>query len=74
MDDEVVSDADDKPVIWETSFTEPPRNATPRQSIDNGPAVSILLILGYLYQKGWKSFDAAVYFVSYIYIMIVALK
>ncbi|CAH0598780.1 unnamed protein product [Chrysodeixis includens] len=43
VDDEVVSDADDKPVIWETSFTEPPRNATPRQSIDNGPAVEKLI-------------------------------
>uniref|UniRef100_A0A2H1WN30 SFRICE_017487 n=1 Tax=Spodoptera frugiperda TaxID=7108 RepID=A0A2H1WN30_SPOFR len=41
--DEITPDADDKPVIWETSFTEPPRNATPRQSIDNGPAVEKLI-------------------------------
>ncbi|KAH9634857.1 hypothetical protein HF086_016136 [Spodoptera exigua] len=41
--DEITPEADDKPVIWETSFTEPPRNATPRQSIDNGPAVEKLI-------------------------------
>ncbi|KAJ8707954.1 hypothetical protein PYW08_010320 [Mythimna loreyi] len=41
--DEITSECDDKPVIWETSFTEPPRLATPRQSVDNGPAVEKLI-------------------------------
>ncbi|XP_047037658.1 ALK tyrosine kinase receptor isoform X2 [Helicoverpa zea] len=38
-----ITPEDEKPVIWETSFTEQPRIVTPRQSIDNGPAVEKLI-------------------------------
>ncbi|XP_075987963.1 anaplastic lymphoma kinase [Anticarsia gemmatalis] len=42
LDDETASEASERPVIWETSFTEKPK-PEPRRSVDNGPAVEKLI-------------------------------
>ncbi|CAB3247223.1 unnamed protein product [Arctia plantaginis] len=41
LDDDTASETDEKPIIWETSFTE--HKPELRQSIDNGPVVEKLI-------------------------------